>query len=72
MTERLSHKKEESSLLAKTIAGTSGEGLHDSLSVIVKDGVVDLEPALGDEGVGLGEVVMGDVRGLLGDVDNSL
>lgn len=72
MTEPLSHEEEEYSLLAKTIAGTSGEGLHHTLPVIVKDGVVDLEPALRDEEVGFGEVVMGDVRSLLGDVDSSL
>lgn len=64
--------KNEDSLLANTVARTGGEGLQDSLSVVIKDRIVVVKPTLRDERVGFGEVAGGEIRRLLGDVDKSL
>ena len=57
MPDCLSREEEKDSLLANAIARTGGKGLQYSPSVIVKDGVAILEPALRDEGIGFGEVI---------------
>ena len=71
-TDHQSRRLNNNSLLANTIARTSGERLEDSFPVVVEYRLVLFQPARRNERGGFGEIVGRVICGHLRDGDKGL